>query len=419
MGTCKLDPDLLWEGGSGYSVVKRRAITIRQKRWSYLKNSDADHNSEAFGNDLSPLPRDRRTEATGPPVPTKKLQRKPSPIITPAWMARYKEATEFKVEHEHLQVPSRTQMSNWLHNQRRSNAQGSLVAQKKALLLDELGFQWIIPVLSPKWLASYNEAITFHTRHGHLQGVPARTPLEQWLYIQRAANAKAKAYPAEKKQLLDSLGFQWTIPIISSDWMASYTEFKAFKTRTGHMHLPSRTPLYVWMQMQRDEETKGTIAVEKKMLLDGLGFTWRENPTRVHLSSALKEVPGIEDVEDDSAKEATNTTRQSTEERPDGDPADIMDTVVLQEGSGQRSSQEDDSETSSSRSREQQSTATEANQKTSGDVSDPPTSADAGEMPAGGELPPAGWIMRSKTRQYRKERGCKVQDLEIFFPRSI
>jgi hypothetical protein len=222
--------------------------------------------------------------------------------------------------------------------------------------------------------------------------------------------AKANAYPAEKKKLLDSLGFQWTTPIIPPDWMVSYTEFKAFKTRTGHMRVPSRTPLYEWMKRQHNAEAKGTIAVEKKILLDGLGFTWRENPTRVHLSSAFDEEPEVEDVEDDSAKKATSTVCwPSTEERP-GDPY-IVDTLVLQEGSGERSSQEDDSE--KSRSREQQPTGMEKNQKDTGDVSDP-ASADAGEMPAGGELPP-GSTMRWRTRQSGKECGSKVQDLEISF----
>jgi hypothetical protein len=51
--------------------------------------------------------------------------------------------------------------------------------------------------------------------------------------------------------------------------MVRYTELKAFKTRTGHMHVPSRTPLYDWMKLLRGAEAKGTIAVEKKLLLDG------------------------------------------------------------------------------------------------------------------------------------------------------
>jgi hypothetical protein len=88
------------------------------------------------------------------------------------------------------------------------------------------------------------------------------------------------------------------------------------------------------------------------MNLDALGFTWRENPTRVHLSSAFDKELGIEDAEDKSAKKATTTVWPSTQERP-GDP-DVVDTLVLQEGSGERSSQEDDSE--KPRSREQQPT---------------------------------------------------------------
>jgi hypothetical protein len=185
--------------------------------------------------------------------------------------------------------------------------------------------------------------------------------------------------------------------------MVSYTEFKAFKTRTGHMRVPSKTPLYDWMRLQRNAEAKGIIAGEKKILLDGLGFTWRENPTRVNLSSVLDEELGIEDVEDDSAKKATSTVWPSTEERP-ADP-DVVDTLGLQEGSGERSSQEDDSEKSFSR--EQQPTGMEENQKDTGDVSDP-TSADAGEMPAGGEMPP-GWIMRWRTRHSGILRGDRYK----------
>jgi hypothetical protein len=235
-----------------------------------VDDNDAYHNHpEALGIDLSPLPVDRHAEEIDHLVPKNLMQGKPSPI-TPAWMARYNEAKEFKAQHEHLQVPRNTQLSNWLHWQRRTNAQGTLVTQKKALL-DELGFQWIFPILSPKWLASYNEAKTFHTRHGHLQGAPAaHTTLAKWLRMQRRQAKTSDAYPAEKKELLDSLGFQWTTPIISSDWMVRYTDLKAFKTRTGHTNVPSRTPLYDWMKQQLHAQAKGTIAVEKKMLLDGL-----------------------------------------------------------------------------------------------------------------------------------------------------
>jgi hypothetical protein len=116
------------------------------------------------------------------------------------------------------------------------------------------------------------------------------------------------AYPAEKKELLDSLGFQWTIPpIISSDWiMVSYTELKAVKTQTGHLHLPSRTPLCNWMAQHCRAEAEGAISVENKMLLDGIGFPWREQVTsRVNPSSVLFEEPEIDDVENDSAVSTT------------------------------------------------------------------------------------------------------------------
>jgi hypothetical protein len=203
----------------GYSTEKKELFERLGFEWRKLSprhsatsgepenvdDSDAyHHNSGVLGIDLSPLPIDRRAEERNHILPKKLLQGKPSPI-TPAWMARYNEAKEFKVQHEHLQFPRNTQLSNWLHWLRRTNVQGTLAAQKKALL-DELGIQWIFPVLSSKWLAGYNEAKTFHTRHGHLQGVPTQTPLGKWLRMQRAY-AKARAYPAEKKELLHSLGF--------------------------------------------------------------------------------------------------------------------------------------------------------------------------------------------------------------------
>jgi hypothetical protein len=156
------------------------------------------------------------------------------------------------------------------------------------------------------------------------------------------------------------------------------------------------------MAKERRAEGQGVISVEKKILLDGLGVSWIEQlPSRVNPSPALFEEPELYDVEDDSAKQTTTVSPSTTEERP-GIHREMMDTLVLRQGSRQRSSEEDDSE----RPRDQKPAGMKENQKDTGDVQvrSDPASADAGEMPAGGDFPP-GWVMRWKKRPSGGLRG--------------
>ena len=161
------------------------------------------------------------------------------------------------------------------------------------------------------------------------------------------------------------------------------------------------------MRKHHHAEAKGTISVEKKILLDGLGFAWREHVTtsRVNPSSELCEEPEIDDaLEDDSAKKSATVVSPSTtaEERP-GNHQEMMNPFVLRQGSRQKYSEADDSE----RPRDQQPAGIKESQKDTRDIRfDNPTSGDAGEMPAGGDFPP-GWVMRWKKRRSGVMRGYK------------
>ncbi len=116
----------------------------------------------------------------------------------------------------------------------------------------------------------YSKFESFKARNGHLQ-VPSNTPLYWWIHNQRY-RAKMGDLSSEKRDLLEVIGFERTIPAISPAWMAMYSEFESFKARHGHLKVPSRTPLNKWINKQRYRAKMGDLSSEKRDLLEDIGF---------------------------------------------------------------------------------------------------------------------------------------------------
>jgi len=180
--------------------------------------------------------------------------------------------------------------------------------------------------ITPIWSARYNEVEEFYTRHGHIK-VPSRSRLASWLRWQRTC-AKRVDFPAEKKELLDRLGFQWAFPVISSDWMARYNEARAYEARHGHLlQFPSRSPLANWIYKWRKEAKSDKCPPEKKRLLDKLGFEKSLVPNKARRPSTLEE-PEIGN--DGDSMEKRTPTSPSAESRPEEDMDNILRNMILQ-----------------------------------------------------------------------------------------
>jgi hypothetical protein len=75
----------------------------------------------------------------------------------------------------------------------------------------------------------------------------------------------------EWKKLLDRLGFQWTIPVITAAWMSSYNEVRAYKARHGHLQVrTSPSPLGKWISHQHGYQRMITIYQKRRSHLHNL-----------------------------------------------------------------------------------------------------------------------------------------------------
>ena len=91
--------------------------------------------------------------------------------------------------------------------------------------------------------------------------------------VQRTNREKMSA---ERKALLDELGFIWDPR--KAAWDEGYEEFRAFEAREGHCRVPGTVKsnsgfrLGQWVSVQRSNRDK--MSAERRALLDELRFDW-------------------------------------------------------------------------------------------------------------------------------------------------
>src|SRR5207249_4270002 len=102
---------------------------------------------------------------------------------------------------------------------------------------------------------------------------------------------KKERLPAERRQHLDRIGFDWEpLRRVAEKWDRRLDELKAFKRRFGHCNVPYRWPenpsLGRWVQGQRHKQA--SLPPQRRKRLDRLGFAWRiPNPKNRRLESLI------------------------------------------------------------------------------------------------------------------------------------
>jgi hypothetical protein len=126
------------------------------------------------------------------------------------------------------------------------------------------------------WAEHYEQLKQYVAAHGHAL-VPRRNPsnLGRWVTSQRKKRAAGKL-TAEQVGLLDQLGFDWSP--LKSQWMDMYEELKAFAAANGHALVPrylaGAQPLAEWCAGQRVMQRQGKLTVQRRALLDAVGFVY-------------------------------------------------------------------------------------------------------------------------------------------------
>ena len=125
------------------------------------------------------------------------------------WMQLYNRLVDYKAKHGHVKIPRNfkedPQLGQWVTNQRRRCSDPS---RKK--LLDDIGFDWLVPSTKHSWMTMYNRLVSYKNEHGHCI-VPRKFPqdpqLATWVHNQRKRCKKDQS----RIDLLNDIGFVWVL----------------------------------------------------------------------------------------------------------------------------------------------------------------------------------------------------------------
>jgi hypothetical protein len=220
------------------------------------------------------------------------------------WHQQYEKLVEFKRNNGHCLVPQGYQkdvsFGMWVNTQRQFYSKNKLRLDRK-VLLDELGFVWKVGnyALESIWKKHYEQLVEFKQKNGHcIVGANAgcimvdeeNKALGKWVSNQRERHRNNKMR-LDRKNLLDELGFGWSVAKpapnaaqrpndLGSRWHKQYEKLVEFKRKNGHCSVPTRTyqedlSLGKWVSNQRQMHVSNTLRLDRKELLDELGFAWK------------------------------------------------------------------------------------------------------------------------------------------------
>jgi hypothetical protein len=96
----------------------------------------------------------------------------------------------------------------------------------------------------------------------------------------------------DHKELLDELGFVWNVE--DHQWNLQYEKMVEFKRKNGHCVVKKITgpkdaglnkTLGKWVANQRGRHANNKLRLDRKVLLDELGFVWRAATVPTHSST--------------------------------------------------------------------------------------------------------------------------------------
>ena len=142
-----------------------------------------------------------------------------TPLLEENWDEHYQELVSFKQVNGHV-MPSinkskkEKNLAIWINTQRRLHIRGKLQVDHQARL-ESLGIEWEgnKARINHQWMTMYGKLHKFHTKMGHCN-VPSTykdQKLARWVWKQRSKASDAEYMIDSRKQLLNSIGFTWSI----------------------------------------------------------------------------------------------------------------------------------------------------------------------------------------------------------------
>jgi hypothetical protein len=205
------------------------------------------------------------------------------------WHQQYEQLVEFKRNNGHCRVLRRYQenksLGEWVNTQRQSHANNTLRFDRKDLL-NEIGFAWKAPAScddykwnDKNWHQQYEKLVEFKRNNGNCL-VPQKKhkdkSLGMWVSWQRAAHAN-NTLRFDRKDLLNEIGFVWNKE--NHQWHLQYQKLVEFQGKNGHCLVPRTykedASFGTWVSDQRQLRSKNSLQLDRKNLLEELGFDSR------------------------------------------------------------------------------------------------------------------------------------------------
>jgi hypothetical protein len=143
------------------------------------------------------------------------------------------------------------------------------------------------------WNKQYEKLVEFKRKHGNCL-VTSRyqedASLGWWVSHQRQHHRK-NTLQLHRKNLLDKLGFVWRVDKYkSAEWNTQYEKLVEYKGENGHCQVPKGyqedASLGFWVARQRQLHSNNKLRLDRKVLLDEIGFVWKAGTVAARSSTA-------------------------------------------------------------------------------------------------------------------------------------
>lgn len=185
------------------------------------------------------------------------------------------------------------QLGRWVCRQRQYKKGGTLDAHRLAKL-EGIGMIWDLD--DHKWEDMFSRLAEYKENEGHCD-IPRKytangdsKPLGIWLSTQRSFKRNGVLDPIRTNRL-EELGVEWDPQ--SRDWNEMFHLLTEYQQREGNCLVPRNYKedgknLWMWLRLQRSEQKKGRLSVDRCEALEDLGVICDTNTAKWdHLHSLL------------------------------------------------------------------------------------------------------------------------------------
>ena len=218
------------------------------------------------------------------------------------WHEQYEKLVEFRQINGHSIVPRGYEqdksLGRWVNQQRCNHTKNILRPDRKKLLV-EIGFVWTVDCIPANtssvvahvsseaiaWHEQYKKLVEYRQRNDHClvpRGYEQNKSLGRWVNQQRYKHTKNTLRP-DRKKLLVEIGFVWKVDPIAAHassqerkWHEQYKKLVEYRQDNGSSIVPFRyeqdKAFGRWANKQRARHASNDLRVDRKELLDKIGF---------------------------------------------------------------------------------------------------------------------------------------------------